>query len=372
MAKRISNEEWIKRAQFKFPNLNFSKTQYINKRSNVCIICPKHGEFIANAENFMKSKYGCPKCGHDASNISRRMSPEDYINKLKSVYGDLYDYSKVQYEGQNKKYITLICKEHGEFLLRADDFSRTRGCPKCTHKNKFNSNEEFKLEMFNRFPNIKIYGEFVNLKSILQFECLKCGFKWESTASNLVNSKYGCQKCSCINGGLSRTFSHEEFIEKVKIISPHIEVLSTYNTSRDYVKCLCHKCNNTWETKGINLLQGHGCPNCLNKRENLVRRYLDINNINYIPQYKIEKPFVGRNFIKIDFYLPDFNTFIEYNGLQHYIPIEYFGGKLEFEDQVKRDENLRIYCKENNINLLEIKYNDNIEQVLQKFLNKFN
>lgn len=47
----------------------------------------------------MKSKYGCPKCGHNISNIARRMSQEDYINKLKSVYGDLYDYSKVQYEG---------------------------------------------------------------------------------------------------------------------------------------------------------------------------------------------------------------------------------------------------------------------------------
>ena len=38
---------------------------------------------------------------------------------------------------------------------------------------------------------------------------------------------------------------------------------------------------------------------------------------------------VGKsNIILVDFYLPDYNLFIEYNGIQHYIPIEYFGGKI--------------------------------------------
>ena len=71
----------------------------------------------------------------------------------------------------------------------------------------------------------------------------------------------------------------------------------------------------------------------------------------------------------IDFYLSDYNLFIEYNGIQHYIPQKYFGGQISFEHQQKRDDYVRNYCKTNNIKLLEIKYNDNIQNKLQEILN---
>ncbi len=48
--------------------------------------------------------------------------------------------------------------------------------------------------------------------------------------------------------------------------------------------------------------------------------------------------------------------FIEYNGIQHYVPIKHFGGKLRFEKQKERDNLLREYCLNNNIILLEYKY----------------
>lgn len=66
----------------------------------------------------------------------------------------------------------------------------------------------------------------------------------------------------------------------------------------------------------------------------------------------------------IDFYLPEYNTFIEYNGQQHYIPIKYFGGELKFREQVARDEYVRNYCKANAIKLIEIKYDENVVECL--------
>ena len=48
--------------------------------------------------------------------------------------------------------------------------------------------------------------------------------------------------------------------------------------------------------------------------------------------------------------------YIEYNGIQHYKPVEFFGGEEKFRKQVERDNNLRQYCKENNIRLLEYSY----------------
>jgi hypothetical protein len=78
-------------------------------------------------------------------------------------------------------------------------------------------------------------------------------------------------------------------------------------------------------------LNGHGCPKCKTSRgENLVKLILDKYNINYKQQYKIniDKSINPSGKAYIDFYLPDYNMFIEYNGEQHYIQREFFGGAV--------------------------------------------
>ena len=89
-----------------------------------------------------------------------------------------------------------------------------------------------------------------------------------------------------------------------------------------------------------------------------------------ISQYKIDidKSINPTGKAYIDFYLTDLNIAIEYNGIQHYIPVEYFGGKLKFERQLQRDNYIRNYCKNNNIKLIEIKYTENVENILQKYI----
>ena len=66
----------------------------------------------------------------------------------------------------------------------------------------------------------------------------------------------------------------------------------------------------------------------------------------------------------IDFVI-DNHFFVEYNGEQHYKPVS-FGSSMDeetlqetFIKQQQRDENLRLYCKNNNIKLFEIKYTYN-------------
>lgn len=82
------------------------------------------------------------------------------------------------------------------------------------------------------------------------------------------------------------------------------------------------------------------------------------NEVNYIYNYKISiDPNINHyGYALIDFYLPDYNIAIEYNGQQHYIAKEYFGGELFLYHQRQRDEFVRNYCKDNNIELIEIKY----------------
>lgn len=116
-----------------------------------------------------------------------------------------------------------------------------------------------------------------------------------------------------------------------------------------------------------NHLKGEGCPKCNKSQgEKTVTKYLESKNITYIEQYKINIPKdINRSGIAyIDFYLPAYNIFIEYNGEQHYIPKKRFGGITSFRRQQKRDQYVRDYCQNKGIKLIEIKFNENINNKL--------
>lgn len=121
-------------------------------------------------------------------------------------------------------------------------------------------------------------------------------------------------------------------------------------------------------------LRGSNCPKCKTSRgELLVEKYLIDNNISYTNQYFIDLKEYSKG-IFVDFKVTINNQiyFIEYNGIQHYKPIEFFGGEEKFYNyQIPRDNKLREYCKENNIPLLEIKYtlkDEEVKDTLNQFL----
>ena len=68
---------------------------------------------------------------------------------------------------------------------------------------------------------------------------------------------------------------------------------------------------------------------------------------------------VGSGLLRFDFYLPDYNTCIEFQGLQHFKPIDFFGGEEDFIIQQKNDNKKKEYCEKHNIPLKIIKYDQN-------------
>lgn len=80
--------------------------------------------------------------------------------------------------------------------------------------------------------------------------------------------------------------------------------------------------------------------------------------------YQTQKVFQGcfnpeyTNYLRFDFYLPDYNCCIEYDGEQHFRPVEHFGGKEKFQRQQQLDNIKNQYCKDNNIKLIRIPYTD--------------
>lgn len=146
-----------------------------------------------------------------------------------------------------------------------------------------------------------------------------------------------------------------------------------YKGMHEKVNIICRK-HGVFSQTPASHLSGKGCPKCkINKGEAIIGYYLKQNNIEYKSQYpvKLEKQMFSRNRLKIDFYLPNYNTFIEFNGIQHYeFTPAFHKTKEEFNKQVERDKRLKDYCKGNKIKLIVIKYNqiDKIEEILNKKL----
>ena len=109
MSKRKSNDEFIGEAQLIHHNkYDYSKVEYANNKTKVCIICPEHGEFWQTPSDHLNGK-GCPQC---AGNV--RCDKDTFIEKAKHTHNDRYDYSKVEYVNAHTK-VCIICPEHGEF-----------------------------------------------------------------------------------------------------------------------------------------------------------------------------------------------------------------------------------------------------------------
>ena len=119
-------EEFIKRAnEVHNGKYDYSKVEYVNNRTKICIVCPEHGEFWQTPDKHILRKHGCPICGGSA-----KRTTESFINDAKKVHGDKYDYSKSEYNGTHTPLI-IICPIHGEFYQAPNDHLRGQGCPHC-------------------------------------------------------------------------------------------------------------------------------------------------------------------------------------------------------------------------------------------------
>ena len=130
MGRKLTTEEFIERARSVHGvKYDYSKVEYINKRTKVSIICKEHGEFKQFPADHLNG-CSCPKCSQIKRNEKQSRTLSDFIKTALKIHGNKYDYSKVEYKNANTK-VCIICPEHGEYLQRAADHLLGRGCPKC-------------------------------------------------------------------------------------------------------------------------------------------------------------------------------------------------------------------------------------------------
>lgn len=315
MGKKITIEKFIERAKEKHGDkYNYSKVIYKNKDELVTIICPEHGEFLQTPANHYK--HGCSKCGHILTNSFRIDKGKlEFIDKANKIHNFKYNYSKSNYVDHLTK-ICIICPEHGEF--------------------------------------------------------------WQTPAGHLTGR--GCKLCKNLKLSLDRRSNVDDFKNKASLIHKNLYDYSNVEyinaQTKILIKCKIH--GDFLQTPNHHL-QGQGCPICKqSKGEKIVEEILIKYNIPFKREVTFTTNEIVRNTKKfrIDFVINknDVLYFIEYNGLQHYEPIEFFGGETSFILQQKRDKYVRGLVSRNvhKLKLLEISYKNSIEIIENKIIKFLN
>ncbi len=108
--KKLTNETFIKKAKEIYGNkYDYSKTIYINTKTEIIITCPIHGDFSQTPNSHLRGS-GCKYCSNHNN------TTEDFIKKADLIWRGIYDYSKVIYINAKRKVI-IGCKIHGDFEM---------------------------------------------------------------------------------------------------------------------------------------------------------------------------------------------------------------------------------------------------------------
>ncbi len=361
--KKLTTDSFIEKAiKIQVDRYDYSKVEYVNNRTKVRIICKEHGVFEQTPNNHL-NKQGCPKC-----NIGGKLNTNYFIEKFIKIHGNRYDYSLVKYIN-NQINVKIICKEHGVFEQRANSHSSGRNCPRCYGNKKMNTNDF--IEKSN-----KVHGdrydyslvEYINNKSKVKIICKRHGIFEQRSDDHL--SGIGCDKCS----GKSKSDTND-FTEKANAKHNNKYDYSSveYINCKTKVKIICKE-HGMFTITPNDHLNRQGCAKCSSsKGENKIMNIL----IDKCVIFESQKTFEyckNKHKLPFDFYLPEYNICIEFDGKQHFEPINFFGGKDAFNKTKINDNIKNKYCSDNNIKLIRIPYYnyENIEHILNdELLNVF-
>lgn len=302
MPVKLTQKEFLDKVKAKHGDTyDYSKVNYINAKTKICVIDKEVGEFWITPDKHLNAGQGPMKTAHKRGGQARAISFSDFIQKANHKYGDYYDYSFVKFNKTTDK-VKIICKIHGEF-------------EQTVQRHLFDSG------------------------------CRLCGIK--------------------IRGDKRRTKFSDFLIRAVAVHEDkYVYNENTYVKMSSYTTITCKK-HGDFQQVGTCHLEGDGCPKCKSSRgEVKIENFLIRNNIEYKSQFKVNKKTRHR----FDFYLLNHNTLIEYDGEQHFKPIDFWGGDENLKKIQKNDELKNKMAEDNNFKLIRIDYKNfnNIEKILEK------
>lgn len=265
-------------------------------------------------------------------------------------------------------------------------------------KDACSSCSRLKLQEVNKIKNKIIYTKKIqDICNNMDYELQDFEYEGENTRIPYIckkHRKYGVQKspytslsqghgcyyCGREKCETSWKFTYEEVKEQIESSGKNKLLSKTYTRCKDWnLEITCEECGKPYITS-LDYYKREGktkCNDCTcSLGERAIVSYLDNNNIEYNHDcYEIQtKEWI--NPLRFDFYLPILNVAIEYDGEQHYFPVNFDNYhkdrfQKEFEELQIRDKAKNNYCTENNIPLIRIPYweRDNIENILDNYFN---
>lgn len=205
------------------------------------------------------------------SNASNRAATtfKTLEQRCHKVHKNIYDYSESVYLHMREKF-TIVCKEHGSFLLTPDEHLQGQGCRKCTLKRKRQRESKQKYKKFiesaknkfgSKFNYTKICEESFQIKLKVTIICSKHGESQQIPYAHL-NSKYGCRKCANLHlGPIHETKS--DFVKKAQSTHGNLYNYSKvqYIDSRTSVVIICNK-HGEFKQRPSRHIAGSNCPKC--------------------------------------------------------------------------------------------------------------
>ena len=195
MSRKKTTSDFIEEARkVHGDKYDYSKVEYKNTDTKVCIICPKHGEFWQKPYQHLQGN-GCKTCYYETIGDRCRHTKDVFEQRARKVHGDKYDYSKVEYINQNTQ-VCIICPKHGKFWQKPSHHINGSECPKCRGM-KMNNRDwiiRFKMIHGDKYDYAK-----VNYVNAVTKVCVICPQHGEFYTNPYYHAKgVGCPIC---NGG---------------------------------------------------------------------------------------------------------------------------------------------------------------------------
>ena len=237
--------------------------KYQSNKKNIahkCIVCGYEAEVKPiNAEfNAKKGRRGCNGCNHrDGTSL------EDAQRLFRYKRPDLEPLSGYQKKTDKIPIRCLECRHEWEtqpHYVLLDGPSRS-GCPECGKKrtkevgNICKTTEQFKAELADISPDIKVVGEYVNNRTYIKVKHVTCNHEWEAKPNKLLNGQ-GCPKCH------RPRRTNEDYLRELAEKGIEYVPQTEYAGVDTKIPHLCPECNKTWDVSPYNILLGYGCPRC--------------------------------------------------------------------------------------------------------------
>ena len=323
----------------------------------------KHNEcgyvYEIRPSNFLKGSR-CPYCAGHIRKTDTRFQHEVYI-----LVGDEYEFLDKYVNTKTK--LKVKHKTCGNvYEVQPNSFLHGSRCPYCSSSAK-KTNTQFRQEVYTLVGDEYTFLEpYVNSATKLRVKHNTCG----NVYMVAPNSFLGGNRCPYCSGKHQKT--DEEFKQEVyDLVGNEYVFLDSYVNSQTKLKVKHKECGNVYKVAPHAFLRGHRCPFCNStpKGETIITKLLDKLNINYDYQ-KTFDDLRDSYPLSYDFYIPGQNILIEYQGIQHYLPIDYFGGEATFKKQQKHDKMKLGYAKEHGYNLIAVPYTADTFSKIKKYLIK--